>query len=62
MGTTAYKTSAELASALPPLVPSGDFRLQLSGAFPGFRVNEQSFRRVMELHRDAAAKGFAIRR
>jgi ribonucleoside-diphosphate reductase alpha chain len=56
MGGTAYKTSAELASALQPLVPCGDFPQQSTGAFPGFRTNAQSFRRVMELHRAAATK------
>jgi ribonucleoside-diphosphate reductase alpha chain len=55
MGGMAYKTSAELAATLAPLAPAGKFEnMTTNGAFPGFAVNEDSFREVMNLHMYAA--------
>lgn len=55
MSGMAYKTSAELAQSLTLLVPAGEFASQpTTGAFPGFAVNETSFREVMALHLKAA--------
>jgi ribonucleoside-diphosphate reductase alpha chain len=57
LGGMAYKTSAELATALAPLAPANNFTNgTTSGAFPGFADNEVPFREVMWQHYMAAQK------
>jgi ribonucleoside-diphosphate reductase alpha chain len=55
MGGTAYRTSAELAEHMPPLVPANHNNAgSKTGAFPGYIRNRQSFLDVIRKHRDAA--------